>query len=65
MKIVAIKEKADGNESVGTMWLETKIFEEDVSVGEIIRWSQNGTMWPKSQGRLIISVPDNDEGNKC
>ena len=57
MKIVAVKEKSAGNETIGDMWLETKIFDEKISVGDIIRWSQDGRMDSRNGGRLIITVP--------
>ena len=60
MKIVAVKEKSAGNESVGDMWLETKIFEESTPIVEIIKWSQNGRTESRNGGRLIITVPDNE-----
>ena len=61
MNIVAIKEKSEGNETVGNSWLETKIFDEDTPVSEIIKWSQDGSMKPAYGGKLIITVPDNTE----
>ena len=59
MNIVAIKEKSAGNETVGDKWLETKIFDENTPINEIIKWSQNDFMKPACGGKLIITVPDN------
>jgi len=53
MKIIAVKERSAGNESVGSMWLETKIFCPGTPILEIIDWSQ-----PDKYGRLIITVAD-------
>jgi len=61
MKIVAVKEKSAGNESIGDMWLETKIFKESTPVIEIIKWSQNGRAESRNGGRLIITVPDSED----
>jgi len=61
MNIVAIKEKSAGNETVGDKWLETKIFDENTPINEIIKWSQNGFMRPACGGKLIITVPDNSD----
>ncbi|MCE5227870.1 MAG: hypothetical protein LLG05_18680 [Porphyromonadaceae bacterium] len=52
--VVAIVEKADGNESVGTMWLETKIFDREDSLSKVITWAKEAGV----TGRLIITVPD-------
>ena len=39
MKIVAIKEMAAGNESIGEMWQETKIFDAEAPILEVVRWA--------------------------
>ena len=39
MKIVAIKDMSAGNESVGNMWRETKIFEESATVKDVMDWA--------------------------
>ena len=54
-KIIAVKERSAGNESVGSEWLETKIFDPETPVKEIIEWSQ-----PDKYGRLIITIADSD-----
>ena len=54
--IVAIKERSAGNESVGDMWLETAIFNEDTPVKEIVEWSKFGHSFI-SPGKLIITTP--------
>lgn len=51
-KVVAIKERSDGNASVGDMWLETAIFSTNTPVGEIIEWASS-----KGKGKLIITTP--------
>jgi hypothetical protein len=53
MNIVAIQECCSGNESVGNMWLETKIFFEDARITDIIEWSKR---LPCANGKLIITV---------
>jgi len=55
--IVAIKERSSGNESVGSMWLETKIFTKDTPVGEIIAW---GEKEGGKYGKLIITEAESD-----
>jgi len=63
MKIVIVKEKSDGNETVGSMWVETFICDENTTIKEILEWekkecneSRNG-----KYGRLMITVADDDE----
>lgn len=40
-KIIATIQKADGNESVGTMWNETAIFDKDTPVSEVMQWASD------------------------
>lgn len=53
MRIIAVCECANGNPSIGSMWLETKSFESNTPIGEIVEWSNklNG-----GEGKLIITV---------
>jgi len=39
MKIIAIKECADGNESVGTHWKEVKTFDDETTLKEVMLWA--------------------------
>ena len=55
MKIIAIKDMSAGNEEVGEMWQETKIFEGSDKLEDVVRWA--GTR----KKRLIISLPDGEE----
>jgi hypothetical protein len=41
-KYVAIKDVANGNESVGEMWQETLICDADTTVQEIMDWAMQG-----------------------
>lgn len=42
MKIVAIKKCSEGNDSVGDMWTETKIFEPTATLADVMGWISNG-----------------------
>ena len=56
--VIAIAEMADGNESVGTMWLETKRFDKYTPIDKILAWANNtGTC-----GKLIITIDESSEG---
>lgn len=54
-QVVAIKDMSAGNESVGEMWQETKIFSLDTPVSEIIDWAMvNGSL----RKRLTLTVAE-------
>ena len=55
MKIIAIKDMSDGNESVGEMWQETKIFEHTDQLIDVIRWVKT------VKRKVTITIPDNYE----
>ena len=60
-QVIAIAEQSAGNESVGSMWLETKAFSKDTPVSEIIQWADGRT-----SGKLIITVTEPEkEAHLC
>ena len=56
MKIVAIKDMSAGNESVGEMWQETKIFDCTETLFDVMKWV--GT----HKKRVTLNVPDDELG---
>lgn len=54
MNIVAIKQMSAGNESVGEMWEETKIFCSTDKLIDVMKW-----VGLKKQ--VVLSVPDDDQ----
>lgn len=38
--IIASIEKSNGNDSVGSMWIETRSFHKDVHIRDIIGWAK-------------------------
>ena len=54
MKIIAIKHKSTGNDSVGEMWDETKIFESTVTLEEVMKWRES------DKQNIILSIPDGE-----
>jgi len=52
MNIVAVKEMSAGNESVGSMWKETKIFPFDATVFDIMRWAG-------LKVNVVLTIPEN------
>jgi len=63
MKVVAIKERSEGNDSVGSMWLETKVFEPTATVLEVLEWAGQFS-YPKNAatggkyGKLMLTVAE-------
>lgn len=57
MKIVAIKERAKGNESVGTEWVEVKIFDALTPISEVVKWNA------QHEGRLMITIAEEETFN--
>jgi len=53
-RVIAIKEKSSGNESVGNMWVETKTFPKDTPISEIIKWAKDCC------GKLTITIDESD-----
>jgi hypothetical protein len=55
-KVVVIRDMSNGNESVGEMWQETKIFNSDQPISDILEWvmSESDTYTRK---RITITVP--------
>ena len=54
MIVIAIKDMSAGNETVGDMWKETKIFTEDTKLSEVM-------LWVGHKKNVILSVPDGEE----
>ena len=47
--VIAVKERASGNESIGTEWVETKSFSKETPIKDILAWGGD------FKGRLMIS----------
>ena len=62
MKIIAIKERAEGNESVGTMWVETAVFDEKSTLGDVMKWA-GVQVHATKYGKLMLSLADEPEGS--
>lgn len=55
MNIVAIRDMSAGNESVGEMWQETRIFDLQTPIEDVVKWAFGSTI--PSKKRLTITVP--------
>jgi hypothetical protein len=56
MQIVAILYKSAGNETVGDMWRETKVFEPTTPVIDIFKWASNDEDVTSFKGHLEITI---------
>jgi len=54
MKIVAIKDMSAGNETVGEAWQETKIFDSNDSILQVMHWVQS------TKKKVTLSIPEDD-----
>ena len=64
MKIVATVHRSAGNDSVGHMWKETKIFGLDTLVSEIIKWARGHSTIGPLQNTLELTVAEEFESEK-
>lgn len=58
--VIAMQEKAEGNESIGTAWTETGLFDAETPVSEILAWAEAVTFshGEKPRGKLMIRYAD-------
>lgn len=57
-KYVIIRDNSAGNESVGEMWQETKIFPGDATLDDVMQWAWNTE--GSSRKHIQITRPDNE-----
>jgi len=55
MRIIAIKEMSVGNESVGEMWKETKIFNPEDTLETVMKWINDD-----NKKNIILSIANCD-----
>jgi hypothetical protein len=65
MKIVAILHRSAGNESVGDMWRETKVFDEITPLADVFKWATSACgvderYYTQFRGHLEITVVQED-----
>jgi hypothetical protein len=64
MKYVIIRDNSAGNESVGEMWQETKIFDENATLAEVMKWAEGHSAYGEgldagySKKHIQITRPD-------
>jgi hypothetical protein len=58
-RVVVIKEMSAGNDTVGDMWKETKIFNSDEPIENILTWAMDKSD-EYSRKQITITVPKED-----
>lgn len=59
-KYVVIRDMSAGNDTVGDMWQETKIFEGNVTLDEVMDWACPGVRLSKK--RITLTLPEQEAG---
>jgi len=57
MPVVAMVECSAGNDSVGTMWIQTRVFNTSEPIANVMRWVE--TLSSHCIGKVILRTPDN------
>lgn len=54
--VVAMLERAEGNESIGTAWIETAVFNSDATLATVLAWAESEakTFDGKPRGKLML-----------
>ncbi len=60
---VVIRDMSAGNESIGEMWQETRIFDGNATLREVMEWAI-GSSTDYSRKRITITKPWEAEGVK-
>ena len=55
MNIVAIKDMCSGNETIGEMWQETKIFDANQPIKDVLVWAG------ERRKRVVVTLPDGEQ----
>lgn len=63
-KYVVIRDCSAGNETVGEMWQETKIFSAEATLEEVMEWAMNGEKTGRSRGHIQLTRADNPDPQK-
>lgn len=58
-QVVVIRDMSAGNDSVGEMWQETKIFNSDQPISDILEWVMDKSD-TYTRKRITITVPYNE-----
>lgn len=56
-----MQECAHGNESIGSEWVEAKIFSKHSTLSEVIKWQASMSRRTSSLGKLYITIAHEDE----
>ena len=59
MEIVAIRDMSAGNDSVGEMWQETKIFDDSQPISDVMQWAidEQDIQLGYSRKKITLTIP--------
>jgi hypothetical protein len=57
--VIAVGEMSFDNNGIGCMWVETKSFNKNTSIDEVIKWAAEKDI----SGRLIITIDESTVGD--
>ena len=64
MNYVVIRDMSAGNESVGEMWQETKIFDGNATLEEVMEWADPSPWGFASKKKITLTRPDQSAKDK-
>ena len=53
---VVIRDMSAGNESVGEMWKETKVFSSESTIEEVMEWATDGTDYHSTRNVVLTKA---------
>lgn len=57
-QVVVIRDMSAGNESIGEMWKETKIFDDTATLKDVLEWADPG-VHGSTRKNIVLTRPDN------
>jgi len=63
MKICAMVDRSAGNESVGEMWTETAVFDDQATLADVFAWTRDtSSAWPNYRVNVRLAVLQEPKG---
>jgi len=62
-EIIVIVDRSAGNESVGEMWKETKAFNDDAKLSEVIKWVDDLTAKGSQRTNITLTVAHKEDSD--
>lgn len=55
MRVIVLRDRAEGNESIGEMWTEARVFDASTTLAEVVEWANTYKLDPE-RGRQLRNV---------